>query len=104
MYQFFTSEFHEPYFLVTWETNDGWEMFGQANLFAELSGNATAQEKKVQDQTGRDWDVKMPSAFRFVYTKQEGAPHDGILLKRIEVMSDSLPTVQLLMARGVIKQ
>jgi hypothetical protein len=104
MYQFFTSEFHEPYFLVTWETPDGWDMIGQAHLFANLPGEATPQEEKVKDLQGREWDVKIPGAFVFQYVKQEGAPHDGIVLKRTEIMSDSMPAVQLLMARGVIKQ
>ncbi|KAJ4344576.1 uncharacterized protein N0V89_012320 [Didymosphaeria variabile] len=104
MYQYFTSEFHEPYFLVTWETNEGWEMLGQAYFFAELPGNATAQEKKAQDLAGREWDVKIPAAFHFVYVKQKDASHDGIVLKRTEIMSDSLPAVQILMARGVIQQ
>lgn len=104
MYEFFTSEFHEPYFLVAWEINDGWGMLGQANFYANLKGNATSQEKKVQDLSGRDWDVKIPSAFHFVYEKQNDARHDGIVLKKIEIMSDSFPAVQLLMARGVIQQ
>lgn len=104
MYQFFTSEFHEPYFLVTWETKDGWEMIGQAHLFANLPGEATPQEAKVKDLQGREWDVKIPGGFRFEYVRQDGAPHDGIVLRRTEIMSDSMPAVQLLMARGVIKQ
>ena len=104
MSQFFTSEFHEPYFLVTWDTKDGWEMIGQAFLFANLPGQATAGEKKVKDLQGREWDVKIPGGFHFEYVRQHGAPHDGITLKRTEIMSDSMPAVQILMARGVIKQ
>jgi hypothetical protein len=104
MYQFFTSEFHEPYFLVTWDTKDGWEMIGQALLYANLPGEPTAQEKKVKDLQGREWDVKIPGGFHFEYVKQAGAPHDGIVLKRTEITSDSMPAVQILMARGVIKQ
>ncbi|KIW69665.1 hypothetical protein PV04_05529 [Phialophora macrospora] len=104
MYQFFTSEFHEPYFLVTWETSDGWAMIGQAHLFANLLGEATPQEPKVHDLQGREWDVKIPGGFSFQYVRQKGAPHDGIVLRRTEIMSDSMPAVQLLMARGVFKQ
>ncbi|KAK7184177.1 hypothetical protein DPSP01_001189 [Paraphaeosphaeria sporulosa] len=104
MYQHFTSEFHEPYFIITWETKDGWEMIGQAHIFANLRGNATAQEKKVQDLSGRDWDIKIPGAFHFWYVKQDGAPHGGILMKKKEVMSDSLPVVQILTTRGVLQQ
>jgi len=104
MYQFFTSELHEPYFLVTWETKDGWDMIGQAHLYANLPGPPMAQEQKVKDLSGNEWDVKIPGAFRFEYVRQQGAPHDGIVLKRTEIMSDSMPAVQILMGRGVIKQ
>ena len=104
MYQFFTSEFHEPYFLVTWETKDGWDMLGQAQFFANLPGAPTPQEQKAKDLQGRQWDVKIPSAFYFSYVKHSGARHDGILMKKAEIMSDSMPAVQILMARGVIKQ
>lgn len=104
MYQPCTSELHDPYNLITWETNDGWEMLGQAYFYANLSGEATSGEKKVKDQSGKEWDVKVRSAFRFLYVKKEGAAHGGIELKRTEIMSDSLPVVQILMARGVIKQ
>jgi hypothetical protein len=104
MYQFFTSELHEPYFLVCWETKDGWDMIGQAHLYANLPGDATPQEKKVKDLQGQEWHVKIPGAFVFSYVRQNGAPHDGIVLRRTEIMSDSMPAVQILMARGVIKQ
>jgi hypothetical protein len=104
MYQFFTKEFHEPYFLVTWETPSGWDMLGQAYLYANLPGEATSNEQKVKDLQGREWDTKTPAAFKFEYVKQEGAKHGGITIKRTEIMGDSLPAVQILMARGVIKQ
>jgi hypothetical protein len=86
LYQFCKNELHEPYFLVTWETENGWAMLGQAYLFANLPGDATAQEKKAADLSGKEWDVKIPAAFRFEYVKQDGAPHDGILLKRTEIV------------------
>jgi len=103
MYALLTQELHEPYFLVCWDTKDGWEMIGQAYLFANCPGEATPQEKKVKDLQGKEWDVKIPGAFHFVYVKKEGAPHGGILMKRLEVMSDSMPVVQTLLARGVMK-
>ncbi|KIW11210.1 hypothetical protein PV08_10510 [Exophiala spinifera] len=108
MYGFFTSELHEPYLLVCWETDDGWEMLGQANFYANCvggdeksSGERQQQQKKVKDLQGREWDVKIPSAFRFVYVKTDAAAHGGIELKRCEIMSDSMPAVQILMQRGV---
>lgn len=104
MYNFFTKEFHEPYFLVCWEIDDGWEMLGQAYFYANCIGESVAGEKKVADLQGREWDVKIPSAFRFIYVKRDGAAHGGIELKRCEIMGDSMPGVHILMQRGVIKQ
>lgn len=104
MYGLFTSEFHEPYFLVCWETGTGWEMLGQAYFYANCVGESAVGEKKVKDLQGREWDVKIPSAFLFKYLKKDGAAHGGIELGRCEIMSDSLPAVQILMQRGVIKQ
>ncbi|KAL5393894.1 hypothetical protein PMIN02_005452 [Paraphaeosphaeria minitans] len=104
MYQHFTSEFHDPCFIITWETEFGWEMIGQAHIFANLRGNATAQEEKVQDSGGRDWDIKVPAAFHFWYVRKEGAPHGGIVMEKKEVMCDSLPAMQRLTARGVFQQ
>ncbi|OQU95184.1 hypothetical protein CLAIMM_01428 [Cladophialophora immunda] len=103
MYAPFSAEFHEPYFLVCFDTDEGWEMIGQAYLFANCQGAPTAQEKKVKDLQGREWDVKIPGGFHFFYAKQPGAPHDGIVLKKTEIMSDSMPAVQILLARGVLK-
>lgn len=101
MYAPFTKEFHEPYFLICWETKTGWEMLGQAHFYANCRGEPVAGEKKVQDGQGREWDVKIPGAFKFTYVKKEEAAHDGIELQRSEVMVDSLPAVQVLMQRGV---
>ena len=103
MYQFFTKEFHEPYFLVCWENDQGWQMFGQAHMFANLPGNPSAGEQKVKDLQGREWDVKIPGAFNFVYAKNPGAAHGGIEMTKAEIMSDSGPAVVNLLKRGVLK-
>jgi len=103
MYAPFTSEFHEPYFLVCWETSDGWAMLGQAYLFANMAGNPGEGEQKARDGQGREWDVQIPSAFHFNYAKREGAAHAGIEMRRAEIMSDSMPAVQILMKRGLLK-
>ena len=78
-------------------------MIGQAWLHANLPGEPKTGERRVKDLSGKEWDVKIPGGFHFVYVKQEGAPHDGIVLARTEIMSDSMPAVQILMARGVMK-
>jgi len=103
MYAPFTSEVHEPYFLVCWETSNGWGMLGQAYLLANCAGAPSAGETKVKDSQGREWDVKIPSAFHFTYVKKDGARHGGIEMSHAEIMGDSMPAVQILMKRGVIK-
>ncbi|KIY02563.1 uncharacterized protein Z520_01028 [Fonsecaea multimorphosa CBS 102226] len=103
VYSAFTSEFHEPYFLICVDTDDGWEMIGTAHMFANCQGTPTAAEKKVKDLQGREWDVKIPGGFHFYYAKQSKAAHDGIVLKKTEILCDSMPAVQILLARGVLK-
>jgi hypothetical protein len=103
IYAPFTNEFHEPYFLTCWETSTGWEMLGQAYLFANCPGTPTAEEKKVKDLQGREWDVKIPGAFHFGYQKKEGAAHGGIEMNKAEIMCDSLPAVKILQQRGLLK-
>lgn len=103
MYATFTKEFHEPYFLVAWETSDGYEMLGQAHLFANCAGQPGQEEKKVRDGQGREWDVKIPGGFHFEYVKKQGAAHGDYELRRTEILSDSLPALQILMKRGVWK-
>ena len=63
MNQRFTSEFHEPYFRVTRETKDGWEMIGQAYFFANLPGEPTAQEKKGQELARTRVRCEVPECF-----------------------------------------
>lgn len=103
MYAPFTKEFHEPYFLVCWETDNGWAMLGQAHMFANCAGEPAAGEVKVKDLQGREWDVKIPGAFHFTYVKTEGAAHGGIVMSKAEIMSDSMPAVQILLKRGALK-
>lgn len=103
LYAPFTQEFHEPYFLVVWERQDGYEMLGQAHCFANCPGEPSQGEQKVKDLQGREWDVKIPGAFRFVYIKKDGAAHGDFELQRAEIMSDSMPAVQILLKRGVMK-
>ena len=103
MYEPFTKEFHEPYFLVCWDTNEGSEMIGQAYLFANCPGNPSEGEQKHKDGQGREWDVKIPGGFHFWYVKKQGAAHGDYEMGRTEITSDSFPAVQLLLKRGVMK-
>lgn len=104
LYAPFTKEYHDPTFMVTWETSNGWEMFGQANLFANCPGDPSEGDQKIEDPQGREWDVKIPGAFHFEYEKNEGAAHGGIEMSRAEIMIDPTPAVQILKRRGLLNE
>lgn len=77
----FTANLHHPSYLVCHETEKGWTMIGQATLYVTLVGPAGADEKKVKSPNGKEWDVAIPSAFRFDYVKTE----KGIRLARTDI-------------------
>lgn len=97
-----TEQFHEPYFISATETDDGWEMLGQAKLFANLPGKPAQGETKAKDLSGKSWDVGVPSAFHFWYKKEKDGP-DGLAIKRTEIISDSAVPMKVMMGRGLIK-
>jgi len=99
IYATFTAYTHIPYYLVCTEVNDGWEMIGQAHMFVNLPGNPVAGEAKVKDpREGKEWDLKMPGAFRFHYAKQGG----DIFMKRTEVMADNSGVMMMMIKRNLI--
>jgi hypothetical protein len=104
-YAAFTKFLHEPCFAVCVDTEYGWEMIGQAIVYANLPGQrAEGEQERVRDQgKGEEWDVKVPAAYRFQYRKDPEGVHGGIRLQKTEVMSESLPIVMMLAKRGVIK-
>lgn len=99
---------HEPYFVVCVETDYGWEMIGQARIYANLAGERGADEPpKIKDNAtgngkGEEWDVMVPGAFRFEYVKDDKGVHDGIRLRKTEIMADNLPVVMTMAKRGLI--
>lgn len=97
----FTKFIHVPYWLSCWETSDGWEMIGKADLYANMQGQPTADEKTVTSR-GEQWQVSLPAWFHFWYTKSPESKH-GILIQRCEMMTDTMPAVQILTKRGVMK-
>ena len=100
----FVQYYHQPYFLNCFEIAKGYEMIGQATLFANLPGEAGGDEQKVTDNQGKKWDVAVPGAFRFIYHKEPSAKNGlGFLLHRSEIMADSGPVVVKLLKRGVMK-
>jgi hypothetical protein len=93
-----TAQHHRPYFITCTETEDGYDMIGQASLYANLSGKPAAGERKVTDNDGKKWDLCIPGAFHFHCVKHE----ETYLLKRTEMHADTGPLVLGLLKRGVL--
>lgn len=93
---------HEPNWLCCWETDNGWEMVGQAVMFANLKAPGGSGQVQT-DLSGKKWDVGVPSAFHFEYVKDPSGPAPGIKLKRSEVYGDSAPVVVEMLKRGMLK-
>ena len=103
LYGAFTSYHHEPYFLICSATDEGYEMLGQAKLFANLPGKAAAGESKVKDPSGKEWDMAVPGAFHFWYVPDEKAENgQGMGIKRTEVMCDGSVPMGIMLKRGLI--
>jgi hypothetical protein len=103
LYEPFTNEYHQPYFSIWYEIDEGYEMLGLAHLYGNLVGEPGADETKYEDDQGRQWDVKIPGAFRFAFRKTDKAAHGGFEMSRAEILSDSMPAVMILSKRGVLK-
>jgi len=97
-----TAQYHQPYFFVCTETCDdgyeGYDMIGQAMMYADLPGEPAAGESKVASADGRKWDLVIPGAFRFHCVKGG----ESYLLKRAEMHADTGPLVTRLLKRGVM--
>lgn len=56
----FTAHIHQPLFLMCIETDYGYEMQGQAWVFANFPGDVSAGEQKHKDgREGKEWDMKV---------------------------------------------
>jgi hypothetical protein len=98
----FAAHMHEPNGTIScWETQDGWEMLGQATLFIDLPVPGGPKTKK--DLSGRAWDIAAPGMFQFSYVKDKGAKHDGIKMKLQKVFSDSGARMIEMIKRGMVK-
>jgi hypothetical protein len=98
----FAAHMHEPNGTIScWETEDGWEMMGQATLFANLP--VPGGEKTKKDLTGKAWDIAAPGMFHFTYVKDKGAKHDGIKMNSEKVFSDSGAAMIEMIKRGMVK-
>jgi hypothetical protein len=101
IYAPFAAFVHEPRFSIIWETEDGWEMVGEAVMYADLP--VPGGEKTHEDMNGRKWDLGMPGSFHFFFVKDASGP-DGIKLTRSDFVSDTFPAVQEMMKRGMVQQ
>ena len=83
--------YHEPGQLICTEDGEGWQMMGQAMVYANLGGKPAEGETPVKDLQGREWDLVVPSAMRFWYRKVEEGPGNegGVVLSRTEIHTDS---------------
>ena len=99
VYAPFAGWYHAPSFAVTIETANGWQMMGQANVYANLHGQAASGEKKVKSEDGKEWDIVTPGAFLFEYVK-DGS---GVKLKSTKIYADSAPGMMTMVKRGLIK-
>ena len=99
----FISYFHEPYFLMGSETDDGYEMLGQATLFANLPGAPAPGESKVKDKSSKERDLSVPAVMHFWYVNDEKAENGlGMSIKRTEITSDSSVPMGVMLKRGLI--
>jgi hypothetical protein len=103
MYGPLTAQYTEPFYQIVTETEDGWDMIGQAWIYGNLPGEPASGEEKVKDLSGRTWEIKMSGGFRFQYVKDTGAIHDGIQMKTIQIMSDTAPVLKAMVGRGLVK-
>lgn len=78
-------------------------MFWQADCYFDLPGTPAADESRVKDPSGREWDVYFPGAYTFEYVKDVSAKHHGIRMKEIHFFTDTLPAAMKLVKRGVMQ-
>lgn len=90
----FKAHKHDPEFLVTFDSDDGWRMIGVAQVYFNLGGPGNA----VKDPQGQSWDGSGPGAFQFHYVKDG----EGIKLKQSKIFSDKTPALKFLLEAGAL--
>lgn len=105
MFGMFVKQRTVPEYTTVVETDYGWESFSTAWVYGDLPGQDGKEEPgKVKDHEGGEWDVRMSGAFRFQFVKDAGGPREpGMLIKRVEIMTDSMPVVGRMLGRGLVK-
>ena len=64
---------------------------------------APGNERKVKDEHGQEWDLKITAGWRFQFRKDAGGISNGIRIQKIQMTMDSLPAVALMVRRGMVK-
>lgn len=98
VYAPFSSQCHDPTFAMVWEKENGWGMFGIANLYYNLVVPGDGEKVKA---VGSEWDGVVPAAFRFSYT-HNGSGED-IKLEKTEIFNDPSAAIVMMMKRGMLK-
>jgi hypothetical protein len=98
MYAPFSSHYHEPAFIIIWESATGYELFGWAKIFAKLPAPG---EPTKTDLEGRKWDIEAPGAFYFEYVKDPSGPK-GLKLKGQKLFADGMPMIGEMVKRGMV--
>lgn len=94
----FVAHYHEPFFSAQWETPTGYELIGCAKMFVKLP---VPGKDTTKDQEGREWDVGVPGAFHFEYTKDPSGPK-GLKMKSQKIFADGIPLVSEMVKRGMV--
>jgi hypothetical protein len=100
MYAPLKDHYHEPKFGLIWDTSDGYELFGVANMYANFP--VPGGGEKCKDLKGDVWDICTPGAFHFKYCKDSSGPQ-GLKLKVQKLYADTLPMVGKMIERGMVK-
>ena len=91
----FAQHLHEPTFLVTWETEAGYEMMGIASLYFNLQGPASETQT---DRYGKKWHGVIQAAYRFYYTKDG----DSFKMKQTTIFADLGPALKAMLQNKMI--
>ncbi|CAG5137076.1 uncharacterized protein ALTATR162_LOCUS35 [Alternaria atra] len=98
LYTPFASHLHDPFLLLCWENEEGWEMFGAATLYWNLAVSGDGQ--KVKDRKGREWDGAGPASFKSTYVRQDGE----IRLAGTQIFADQTGAMRTMLKRGMLKR
>lgn len=99
MYSPFTAHSHEPFHYCVVPTETGYDLLGQAMMYANLPVPGGGDKKK--DLQGREWDLGVPGSFHFSFVKSEDGVK-GWKLAREALFADGLSMVKPMVERGMV--